>query len=114
LKHFDRFPMERICSSGMWRHFTVDEAAGFACGTHPFEVELQAQAEMARVRPTRLRCCPKRLQAFAVFRVCKGSGFPIHCASASSFPAACRCVSASAAPVTVLPHDWKLNKTARM
>jgi len=78
-------------SSGMWLDFAVDEFAGLACGMHQFEVELQAQPEagrgaevaaeaqvvLTRVCPThprsfeasRVRSCPKRLQAFAVFRV---------------------------------------------
>ena len=48
MKHFDRFPVESMGSSGMWLHFAVDEFAAFACGAHQFEVELQAQPEAGR------------------------------------------------------------------
>ena len=82
-------------SSGRWLDFAVDEVAGFAGGTHQFEVELQAQLEagrgaevaaeaqvvLTRVSPThprsfgasRVRSFPKWPQVFVVFRVCNAA-----------------------------------------
>jgi hypothetical protein len=75
-------------------HFLADGFAFFAVGAHEFVVELEvhphagagteegAQAQIVLTRAPlrclrtygarRVRSCPKRLQAFAVFRGCSG------------------------------------------